>query len=82
MKTINLSEVKDSNSINKFEDVAMYFSLFYTEEVEVILETFTDASDFDIIQEIVDRLGLCLRCVVETVNNQHIFCGFIWGNIL
>lgn len=82
MKTINISEVKDNLSISKFEDVAMYLNLFYSEEVGVILEAFTDATDFDIIQELVDRLGLCLLCVVETVNNQHIFQGFIWGNIL
>jgi len=76
MNFIEIQEVNQDKIIN-FADVAMWLNLSQPELVEELLETYTDFTDMDIIEEIVDTLKLPLTCVVETTNQDLLVHGYI-----
>lgn len=77
MNTIKLDKVPQSVKIVGFADVAMWLNLTERELVEELLETFTDFTDFDIVEEIIDTLNLPIICVIEPSNNGDLFHGYI-----
>lgn len=62
-------------------DTARYLRLFFPELVDEILESFTDYTEADIIQEIVDTLGLDITCVTEHSHVKLLIHGYIYGGI-
>ena len=77
MNIIDINEVKPSTEITSFEDTAMFLNLFYPELVDEILEAFTDACDFDIIEEIVNTLKLKITAVIEVTQKGLLLHGYI-----
>lgn len=77
MKTIGIHEVNPDMRIQSVGDTAMYLNIFYTHIVDMLLETHTDYTDFDIIAEIIDELGLDIICVVEPIPQGKLIYGYI-----
>ena len=78
MKLVSVNEVSPDAKILSFEDIAMSIQLWYSPLVEELLESFTDFTDYDIIEEVVNILKLPLTCVIEPIkNNQFIVHGYI-----
>lgn len=79
MNIVNIHDLKDTNGLISVDDVAMYLNLTYHNLVEELLEVFTDFTDFDLIQEIVDTENLNYTCVVEQSGNGLLVHGYIKG---
>ena len=78
MKLIPIYEVSSNIKILSFEDTAMSINLWYRPLVEELLESFTDFTDFDIIEEVVNILKLPLTCVIEPITNgEFLVHGYI-----
>ena len=77
MNTIHLQEVPFEAKIISLPDTAMWLNLTQRKLVDELLEAFTDFTDQDIIEEIVDTLKLPLICVVEASNNGLLIHGYI-----
>lgn len=68
MNIIDIHEVPQDTVLVSIDDTAMFLNLFYHKLVDELLESFTDFTDADIMQEIVDTVGLDIICVIE---NNH-----------
>ncbi|WP_458456178.1 hypothetical protein [Methanobrevibacter sp.] len=78
MRIIDITEVSPNAKILSFDDVAMSIRLWYRPLVDELLEAFTDFTDYDIIEEVVNTLHLPLACVIEPItNNQFLVHGYI-----
>lgn len=78
MNCIDVQELPANANLVSFQDTARYLNLFYPEAVEELLEVFTDFTDFDIIAELVDNLGLNITAVIEKGNkNSMLVHGYI-----
>lgn len=77
MNTISIHDLKPDAKINSFENTAGFFKFFYPELVEELLESFTDFTDADIIQEIVDLKELPYTCVIEKTKKGLVIHGYI-----
>lgn len=82
MNTIDIHELSPNVEITSFEDTAMSLNLLFPEAVEEILESFTDYTDFDIIEELVNFLKLNITAVVEQKNKGIIIHGYITKGML
>ena len=75
MKIIGIEEVNPDIKLVSVGDMAMYLNVFYHHIVDLLLETYTDFTDFDIIAEIIDELNLDIICVVEPIpQGKLIYC--------
>ena len=79
MNTINVHEVNPSVNVSSLGDTAAFLRLFFPELVDQILEAYTDYTDADIIQEIVDTLNLDITCVTEHSSIRLLIHGYIHG---
>lgn len=71
MNTVDIHDINPETTRRvSADDLAVFFNLFYRELVEELLEVFTDFTDVDIIQEIVDTVGLDYICVIENSPNE------------
>jgi len=77
MKTISIDEVQPSMKIASVGNTAMYLNLCYGQVVEVLLETHTDFTDFDIIAEVIDTMNLDIICVADPMPHGKIIYGYI-----
>lgn len=77
MNIINIHEVAPTSKINSFADTAMILNLLYRPLVEELQDAFTDFTDYDIIEEIVNTLSLPLTCVIEQSPNGLLVHGYI-----
>lgn len=77
MEFINLNELNEGVKLASFEDTAMFLNITYPELVEELLDAYCDASDCEIIHEIVDILNLPIKCVLEPSNKGAIIHGYI-----
>lgn len=77
MNIINIHEVAPTSKITSFADTAMMLNLLYHPLVEELQEAFTDFTDFDIIEEIVNTLSLPLTCVVEQTRTGLLVYGYM-----
>ena len=77
MRTIGIEEVNPSMKIQSVGDTAMYLNIFHNHIVDILLETHTDFTDFDIIAEIIDELNLDIICVVEPIPQGKLIYGYI-----
>jgi len=78
VNVINIHELQPNMNLRSAGDTAQYFNLFHHETVEEILESFTDFTDFDIIAELVDILGLDVTAVVEPIRNGMLIYGYVF----
>lgn len=65
MNILDVQEVTPGEKLISFQETAMYINLFHHDIVEELLEAFTDFTDFDIIQEVVDALNLNITAVFK-----------------
>lgn len=79
MNVVDIREVYPGTPIESIGETAMYLRLFYPEVVDQVLESFTDFTDVDIIQEIVDTVGLDITCVTEHSGLELMIHGYIHG---
>lgn len=79
MNIVDIREVYPGTPIESLGDTAMYLRLFYPEMVDHVLEAFTEYTDVDIIQEIVDAIGLDITCVTKNSGLNLIVMGYIHG---
>lgn len=77
MNVIHISEVNPNMKIESIGDTAMYLNIFYNHIVDILLETYTDFTDFDIIAEIIDELNLDITCVVDAHPQGKLIYGYI-----
>ena len=77
MNTIQIQDVPFEAKIMSLPDTAMWLNLTHRKLVDELLEAFTDFTDQDIIEEIVDTLNLPLIQVVETSNKGLLIHGYI-----
>jgi len=77
MNVVNIADVNPAVKIQSVGDTAMYLNLFYNHIVDMLLETYTDFTDFDIIAEIIDELNLDITCVVDAHPQGKIIYGYI-----
>ena len=82
MDLISIHDINKNVPLISIADTAMFLNLTERNLVDEILESFTDCTDVDIIQEIVDTLNLPLTCVIETTQNDLIIHGYIRGGDL
>ena len=81
MNTINVHEISPETRLMSVDDTAAYLNIFYPELVDQILEAFTDYTDVDIIQEIVDTLNLDVTCVTEHSSVDLLIHGYVHGGV-
>lgn len=79
MNVVDINAVYPGTPIESIGETAMYLRVFYPEMVEQVLESFTDFTDVDIIQEIVDAIGLDITCVTEHSGLELMIHGYIHG---
>lgn len=77
MRTMSIHETNPNMKLISVGDMAMYLNIFYNHIVDVLLETHTDFTDFDIIAEIIDELNLDIICVVEPIKQGKLIYGYI-----
>lgn len=77
MRTIEVHEIPQDMKLLSVADMAMYLNVFHRQVVELILETYTEFTDFDIIAEIIDELNLDIICVVEPIPQGKLIYGYI-----
>lgn len=77
MRTIDVHEIPQDMKLLSVADMAMYLNVFHRQVVELILETYTEFTDFDIIAEIIDELNLDIICVVEPIPQGKLIYGYI-----
>lgn len=82
MNIVNIHDLPENIGLISVDDVAMYLNLTYPNLVEELLEVFTDFTDFDLIQEIVDTENLNYTCVVEQSSNGLLVHGYFKGGVL
>ncbi len=78
MNTRYIHEI-GSEKVVPISVTASTLRLFFPELVDEILESFTECSDVEIIQEIVDTLNLDIICVIENSHVNMLIHGFIYG---
>ena len=79
MNTIDIHDLSPNTEITSFEDTAMFLNLTFPEAVDEILESFTDYTDYDIIEELVDFLKLNIIAVTEQMYPGIRIHGYIHG---
>lgn len=77
MRTVGIHEINPDLKLVSVGDMAMYLNIFYNHIVDLLLETYTDFTDFDIIAEIIDELNLDIICVVEPIPQGKLIYGYI-----
>jgi hypothetical protein len=80
MNIVDIREVYPGTPVESIGDTAMYLRLFYPEIVDQVLEAFTEYTDVDIIQEIVDAVGLDITCVTKNSGLDLMILGYIRGS--
>ena len=77
MRTMSIHEINPDLKLVSVGDMAMYLNIFYNHIVDLLLGTYTDFTDFDIIAEIIDELQLDIICVVEPIPHGKLIYGYI-----
>ena len=81
MNIVNIHDLQNTAGLISVDDIAMHLNLTYPRLVEELLEVFTDFTDFDLIEEIVDTLNLNYTCVVEQSLNGLLVHGYLQGGV-